>query len=195
MRVERNKYRFGLAPNLNKLLADRRANIEPAKIEERIRADIMKVFEKQPGVEVIQFAEKSNQIPDRPVLGLVVLPPDCAMGDRKTAGMIEGMTREYGNSGRMFKSALLFAVAEDDSALRDETRKLLAWQAIKDEEEDKLDDTQQTQLTENLKKAQRDLKECVWRTYKNVALLGKDNKVRIIDLAWCIPARPTAWSS
>ena len=37
-------------------------------------------------------------------------------------------------------------------------------------------------MAENLKKAQRDLKECVWRTYKNVALLGKDNKVRVVDL-------------
>jgi len=73
-------------------------------------------------------------------------------------------------------------VADDDAALRDEARKLLAWQAIKDEDESKLDDAQQAQLTENLKKAQRDLKECVWRTYKNVVLLGKDNKVRVVDL-------------
>lgn len=182
MRVERNKYRFGLSPNLNKLLADRRANIEPAKIEERIKAEILKVFEKQPGVEMVPFPEKSNQIPDRPVLSLVVLPPDNPMSDRKTMGLIDGMTREYGNSGRTFKSALLFAVADDDAALRDEARKLLAWQAIKDEEEDKLDDAQQSQLAENLKKAQRDLKECVWRTYKNVALLGKDNKIRVVDL-------------
>ncbi len=84
MRVERNKYRFGLSPNLNKLLADRRANIEPAKIEERIRAEILKVFERQPGVEMLPFPEKSNQIPDRPVLSLAVLPPDNSMGDKKT---------------------------------------------------------------------------------------------------------------
>jgi len=35
---ERNRYRFGLSPNLNKLLADRRASIQPAKIEERVRS-------------------------------------------------------------------------------------------------------------------------------------------------------------
>lgn len=182
MRVERTKYSFGLAPNLNKLLADRRANVEPARIEERIRTEILKVFEKQPGVEMVPFPEKSNQIPDRPVLSLAVLPPEIGMSDKKTLGLIDGMIREYGSSGRTFKSALLFAVPDDDSALRDEARKLLAWQAIKDEEEDKLDDAQHSQLAENLRKAQRDLKECVWRTYKNVALLGKDNKVRVVDL-------------
>lgn len=182
LRVERNRYRFGLAPNLNKLLADRRANITPERIEEQIRGEILKVFEKQPGVEVVPFAEKSNQVPDRPVLSLIILPPHCSMSDKGTQGTIDTMVREYGSSGRTFKSALLFAIADDVAALRDEARKLLAWQDIKDEEEDRLDDTQHTQLTENLRKAQRDLKECVWRTYKNVALLGKDNKVRTIDL-------------
>ncbi len=182
LRVERNKFRFGLAPNLNKLLADRRANVDTAKIEERIRAEILKTFEKQPGVEVVPFPEKTGQIPDRPILALAVLPPEASMGEKKTLGMIDTMIRECGNSGRTFKSALLFAVADDDAALRDEARKLLAWQAIKDDEEDKLDISQQSQLAENLRKAQRDLKECVWRTYKNVALLGKDNKVRWVDL-------------
>jgi len=37
-------------------------------------------------------------------------------------------------------------------------------------------------LTENLKKAERDLKESVWRTYKNLVLLGKDNQLRVVDL-------------
>jgi hypothetical protein len=45
-----------------------------------------------------------------------------------------------------------------------------------------VDDGQRTQLGESVKKAQRDLKETVWRTYKNVMLLGKDNQVRTIDL-------------
>ena len=52
------------------------------------------------------------------------------------------MIREYGNSGRTFKSALIFACAEDDSAMRADARKLLAWQAIKDEEESQLDEAQ-----------------------------------------------------
>lgn len=182
MRVERNRYRFGLSPNLNKLLADRRANITDDRIEERIRAEILKVFEKQSGVEVVPFADKSNQVTDRPVVTLVVLPPQHSMMESGTLSLVDSMIREYGSSGRTFKSALLFAVPDDDAPLREEARKQLAWQDIKDEEDDRLDDGQRTQLSENLKKAQRDLKEAVWRTYKNVALLGKDNKVRTVDL-------------
>jgi hypothetical protein len=37
-------------------------------------------------------------------------------------------------------------------------------------------------LIENLGKARRDLNEAVWRTYKTVLLLGKDNTVRSVDL-------------
>ena len=182
LRVDKNRYRFGLSPNLNKLLSDRRASISAPRIDERIREEILKVFEKQQGVEVVPFPEKSGQISDRPVLTLVVLPPECTMGDQKTLPTVEKMVREHGTSGRTYKSALLFAVAEDDAALREEARKLLAWQDIKEEEEDHLDPTQLGQLSENLKKALRDLKECVWRTYKNVALLGKGNQLRVSDL-------------
>jgi hypothetical protein len=45
----------------------------------------------------------------------------------------------------------------------------------------RLDEGQVRQLTENLKKAQRDIKETVWRTYKNVMLLGKDNAWKPVD--------------
>jgi hypothetical protein len=42
--------------------------------------------------------------------------------------------------------------------------------------------TQRRQLGENIKKSQRDLRENVWRSYKNIVLLGKDNQLRVIDL-------------
>ena len=60
---------------------------------------------------------------------------------------------------------------------------MLAWEDIKDEEDDlRLDEGQKRQLTENIKKAERDLKESIWRTYKNLVLLGKDNQLRVVDL-------------
>jgi hypothetical protein len=44
------------------------------------------------------------------------------------------------------------------------------------------DSGQRRQLAENLKKAQRDLTETVWRSYKNLSLLGKDNVIKTVDL-------------
>jgi hypothetical protein len=182
--VERNRYRFSQRENLNKRFADRRASIQKPKIEERMRAEIQKVFVKERGADLVFFPEKSNQIPDRPVLAFVVLGPDNSMReDKKTLGVVESMTKEHGTSARTFKSALVWCVPEDGAVLREEARKVLAWEDIQDEAgELHLDETQERELTENVKKAKRDLTECVWRSYKNLLLLGKNNQIAKIDL-------------
>lgn len=182
--VEKNKYRFSLLPNLNKLLADRRASIQQQKIEERVKSEIQKIFAAGPGVERVYFPERSNQIPDRAALTFVVLTPDQSMQDNKrTFQAVDQMTREYGNSARTFKSALIWCVPDNLSSLYEEARKLLAWEDIEDElDELHLDEAQKHQLSINLKKAQRDLKEAVWRTYNKVMILGKNNDWFNIDL-------------
>jgi len=181
---ERNRYRFSLSPNLNKLLADRRANIQGQKIDERVRAEVQKVFAAGSGVERVYFPDKSNQVPNRAALTFVVLAPERSMEDeKKTTAFVETLIREHGASNRTFKSALVFCVPDSSSALADEARKLLAWEDIHDEEDQlRLDDSQKRSLAENVKKAQRDLNECVWRTYKHLMLLGKENGIQHMDL-------------
>jgi hypothetical protein len=184
--VEKNRYRFSLSPNLNKLLADRRATVTSARIDELIRQQIKDVFDnpKNPkGIDRLYFPERSNQIPDRPALALIVLPPEQHMQDKTTRAFIESVTREYGASARTFKSALFFIVPESGDTLREEARKLLAWRDIDDDATElRLDETQRKQLSENIKKAERDLKESVWRTYNKVLLLAKDGEWKTADL-------------
>ena len=180
--VERNRYHFSLKENLNKRFADRRATIPPAQVEEQICDEIQKVFSDGSGLERVYFAEKTIQIADRPTVTLVVLSPDRSLQDEKaTVPFVENMIREYGTSSRTFKSAIIFCVPESPDTLREDARKVLAWEAIEDDDL-KLDETQVHQLSENLKKARRDLKETIWRTYKNLMLLGKDNTVKRVDL-------------
>lgn len=180
--AEKNRYRFSLSPNLNKLLSDRRASIQPSRVEDRIRAEVQKIFREGNGVDRIFFPDKSSLITDRAVLALVVLPPDRAISDQGTRAFIDTATREHGTSSRTYKSALLWAVPEGPNALRDDARKVLAWEDLADEQSElRLDEGQSRQLAENLKKAQRDIKETVWRTYKNVMLLGKDNDWKTVD--------------
>ena len=182
--VEKNRYRFSFTPNLNKLLADRRATIQEPQIKECVRSEVQKIFSAGAGVERIYFPEKSGQIPDRPALTFVIIAPEQSLQDNgKLTQSIEAMTKEYGTSARTFKSALIWCVPETTTMLRDEARKLLAWEAIDDEAGTlKLDEVQKRQLAENLKKAQRDLRESVWRTYKSLLLLDKENRMRTIDL-------------
>ena len=179
--IEKNKYRFSLSPNLNKILADRRANVQSPRINERVKAEIQKVFAASQEIQPIYFPENSSAIPNRAVLTLAILAPEHSMQDGETVKFVESMTREYGTSDRTFKSAIIWAIPESNTQLREEARKVLAWEDIRDEESERLDESQKRQLQENLKKAQRDLKESVWRSYKNIALLGKDNKIRTVD--------------
>ena len=181
--TSKNRYWFSIKPNLNKLLSDRRASVQPPKIEERIRSEVQKVFVAGSGVDRVFLPEKSSQIPNRPALTFVILAPDQSMQDEtKTLRLVESMMKEHGTSARTFKNALIWCVPDTPDALRDNARKLLAWEDINEEEDLRLDDTQKRQLSENLKKAQRDLKESVWRTYKNIMLLTKENAIRVVDL-------------
>jgi hypothetical protein len=61
---------------------------------------------------------------------------------------------------------------------------LLAWEEIEDDEETKqrLEDSQRKLLTHNLARVEKDLKEAIWRSYRHIYLLGKDNKLKEIDL-------------
>jgi hypothetical protein len=176
--ADKNRYRFSLTPNLNKILADRRASVQPKKVEERVRAEVQKIFQAGTGAERVYFPEKNNQVPNRAVLSLIVLSPSQSISEKETKDFIESATKE-----KTFKSGLIWAVPDAANALRDECRKVLAWEDIDDEKSElRLDEAQLRQLDENLKKARRDAKEAVWRTYKNLMLLGKDGSWKTVDL-------------
>lgn len=118
------------------------------------------------------------------MLTLVVLGLDANVGDKKTAEQMESIVRECGSSGRTYKSALIFALPDAGDAVREAARNALAWEDIDDDEDTKkrIDDVQKTLLARNLKNAQRDLDEAIFRAYRHVALLGSDNKLRSFDL-------------
>lgn len=180
--VERNQYRFSLKENLNKRFTDRRASIRPEEIEKTVREEVQKVFPAVEGVERVFFPEKSSQVPDRPVLTFAILAPEHALQDEpQVMKRLDVMTREYGNSSRGFKSAIVWIVPEASGPMHEEARKLLAWLEIESEGL-KLDEAQQRQLGENIKKARRDLRESVWKAHNHLVLLAKDNTLCDVDL-------------
>ncbi len=179
---ERNRYRFSLKENLNKRFADRRVSIKTEEIERRVRDEIQKIFPSTDGIERIFFPDKSAQIPDRPAVTLIVVDPEQSIqDDDQIQTKIDAMTREYGKSARTYKSALLWVVPEAGGSMREEARKFLAWEDIQNDELN-LDESQRKQLDASVKKARRDLSESVWRSYKNVLLVGKDNTLETVDM-------------
>jgi hypothetical protein len=182
--VERNRYHFSFKENLNKRYADRRANIAETAIMDCVRSEVRKVFAASNGIEPVFYPEKSGQVPDKPILTLVVLAPEQGMeDDKRTKSLIEDMIREHGAAARTYKSGLVFVVANASGPLSEDARRALAWEEIQKELPGiSVDKTQIAQLEDNIKKSRRDLKENVWRSYNTVALLGKNNEVRFIDL-------------
>lgn len=183
LEAERNRYRFSLRPNLNKLLADRRATVKTAHVRERVMAEVQQVFKPGPRIERVYFPAKSADIPDRAALTFVIVAPEQTAGYPATRQLIDEMTREHGTSGRTFKSALIWIVPDDTARLMDDARRLLAWEDVESEKDRlQLDEAQQRQLQEARRRAARDLKESVWRSYKRVLLLGRNNDWKEVDL-------------
>jgi hypothetical protein len=176
-------YKFGLQIQLPKIHADRKASVPEPEIDECIRNAIIKVFNEGNILKPVFFPEKSSDIQDNPALALIVLSPDHRRQDKATIDLIESMTRDHGTSARTYKSGLIWAVVDNDITLMSEARDALAWEKIHDEEEQlHLGEKQKKEVNEKIGKAQRDLREAVWRSYKNIAYLGKDNGISWIDL-------------
>ncbi len=182
LETERKRYRFALSVNLNKLLADRRASIDPAELEDKVRKEIEAVFSGS-SIKPIFFPTQSNQIPDGvPQVSLAILPPSQTYYDQETAELVSTFTREVGQSTRLFQSSLIWVIPDNARPLYDEARKWLALMAIRSEDESDMNEPQRRQLSEMLERSKRDLREAVWRVYKHVILLGKDNDFRHVDM-------------
>lgn len=182
---DRNRYRFGLRPNLNQMLVSRRGAVKESDIEERVRKTTMELFQAGPKLlDRRYFPTRSNDVPDRPQLTLVVLGLDRPARGEDTPALMEKIVRESASAGRTFKSALIFVAPDSEVRIAEAARHLLAWEDIEADEDAarQLEETQRRALAQSIGRAKADLKEAVWRAYRHVFLLGKDNNLKEIDL-------------
>lgn len=179
-------YKFSLTPNLNKILTDRRAGIQPPAIDQRTKKEIESIFKGGPrdiDLDRRFWPTKTNDIPDRPELTLIVMGPEHPAHKKTTLAWMEQIARECGTSGRTMKSALLFAAPEAVDTITSAVRDVLAWEEIEDDEDTKkrLDDTQKKQLNQGVGRAKADLKESIWRSYRRIYFLDKSNALTETD--------------
>ena len=182
---DRNRYRFGLRPNLNQMLVTRRGAVSARDIDDQVRKTIIDVFKNgQKALERRYFPARSNDIPDRPQLTLAVMSPDYLAKETNTKALMKKMVRESGSSGRTFKSGLIFVAPDSETLMTEAARTLLAWEDIQDDVDSvaQLEESQKRNLTRSLGRARSDLKEAIWRVHRHVFLLAKDNSLKEIDL-------------
>lgn len=185
--VERNRYRFSTTPNVNKILTDRRAAVQTKAIDERLKKEIETAFRagaKDVDLDRRFFPVRTNDIPDRAMLTLVVLGHDAPSEAPATQRLMESIVKECGATGRSCKSALIFATPASTGNLVTFARDVLAWEDIDDDEQTKgrLDEGQLRTLKTSLERAKRDLKSEIGRTYRQWYLLGSKGDLELIDL-------------
>jgi hypothetical protein len=97
---------------------------------------------------------------------------------------MDSVVRHCGAKGRTYKSALIFCVPDAAENIREAARNLLAWEGIDEDDETKarLDESQKRVLAKSLGRAKGDLEETIFRSYRNLFLLGADGNLRHIDL-------------
>ena len=187
---DRNRYRFGLSPNLNQILVSRRGAVQPKAIEERIRQQTQKLFDKHTVdasklIDRKYWPARSNDVPNRPMLTLVghgAGYPGRRKEDHGADGVDCPRLRIERPDVQIRPDLRRAGLRPERSARRPET----LWPG-------RTSTTTRTRKSgsmkgrracsqRNLKNAQRDLDEAIFRTYRHVYLLGKDNKLRPIDL-------------
>ncbi|GAK55935.1 ATPase (AAA+ superfamily)-like protein [Candidatus Vecturithrix granuli] len=187
---ENKRYRFRLIPNLNKLFADRRQHIDEEQIEECVRAEIKDLFTNSTLVTL--FPEEPQDVPDQPVLNLVVLSPEHTRRDPTTLPFLQALTDRYGDAPRVFRNAVIWVASDEKSCMYAEARVLLTWQELQNEMQAETASLQDTldfdpaniaeQIRVNIEKARTRLRECVWQSYKQIALLNKEHRIEFLDL-------------
>lgn len=187
LNIDRNRYRFSVTPNVNKILTDRRAAVQPKQIDDLLRKEIEATFRvkvKDYELDVRPFPERTNDVPDRPLLTLVVLHPERQSDSDATKAFMIKIAKECGNTGRTFKAAVLIVAADAMGAMKDAARDVLAWREIDEDDETKsrLDEGQRRQLTVNVGASKKSLEEAIWRAYRHIFLLNGENTLRQIDL-------------
>jgi hypothetical protein len=176
-------YWFSMRPNLNRVLAQCKENVSKADRDDAIHKAITDEFGQVSGINRVFFPKHSSDIPNQPALTLVVLPEQPLQDPAIVTTVVETLTREYGQSARTYKSALIWAVPENTAQLQETARTLLAWRDINDRQDTlQLSESQKTQIPEHLKSAKNRMKEAIWQSYSKVMLLGKDNQIRQINL-------------
>ncbi len=178
-----NKFKFSTRENLIKRFTDRKAGVDARQVKELVEETIRKVFNQGRVLDTIMFPDKNNQITDRPQLSLVVLDPENEYSEKTTWGFLNDAIQNYGSTARIFKSAILFAVADTTHAMKEEAKKYLAWETIYNESSElNLEADQLKQIRANMERARKDLTEQVWRSYKYLILLNRDNELEEKDL-------------
>lgn len=185
LEVEAEQYRFTVTPNLNAIRVDQEANVDPHQVDELVKGEVIKQARGN-RFRVIPYPQEIRDVPDQPMLALVVLPHSLTWEDDSRPAT-EARIREILTGGTTFRScrnSLVFLVAERASPLRSEARTLLALEAVDRlyGRTGKLAESQKRDLERLLSDGRKRLPQAVWNAYRFVVTAGEGDSLQVFDL-------------
>ena len=184
--VGESGWRFGYKPNLRKLHADRKASINPQQVEKQISAVIQQLFRSKAEINLNFFPKSSGDIPDRPILSLVVLDP----GENRTDSLLAQLTEwtQYcGQSHRQYPGGVFWLVSETDRGIIEAVKDWLAWNSIKHDLErgllGELEKADADMVPTEFRKAENKVEEQIWSAYQHFYLWnGREGALKSIEM-------------
>jgi hypothetical protein len=175
--VGRDGWRFGHAPTLRKVHADKKAALDPDEVKRRMREVVQSVFKQGAEIDLCLFPKDAAAVPDRAALTLAVMSPDEMWQEGQESGLNQRLTewtRHCGLSPRQYPGAVLWIAAESSGGLQTASEDWLAWQAVADYvnrggvEEIEVED--QRRITRELNQSKAQIEERVWSSYSHLLL-------------------------
>jgi predicted AAA+ superfamily ATPase len=150
-----DRFWYDTRPTLRKTVEDRATQLADSDVEYEIESRLRKLRKEQPFVGVHVCPASSLDVPDEQTARLVILPPTdvyAASGKNSPATQaVEEILNNRGTAPRIYRNMLAFIVPDQDSmtALKQETRRYLAWKSIKEDSQDLNLDAAQNRETDN----------------------------------------------
>ena len=170
-------WRFGHAPTLRKVHADRKAALDPDNVLRQMGEFVKTIFKNGAEIDLVLFPKDSTDVPDRAALTLAVLQPDeswQASGESQMRQRIAEWTRKCGQSSRQNPGGVLWIACENAAGLKTACEELMAWQAVADDANrgtlGDLEPDDQRRITRELSSSKAQIEERVWGSYDHLLL-------------------------
>lgn len=150
-----DRFWYDTRPTLRKTVEDRATQFPASEVEYEIERRMKKWRQESPFKGVHICPASSLDVPDEQAVRLVILNPGETVTASSQGGValnaVEKIWESRGNSPRIFRNMLVFLAPDQTamSALKQETRRYLAWQSIRNDSQDLNLDAAQNRETEN----------------------------------------------
>ncbi len=170
---ENGRYRFGLQPNLNRVVLDAEERVSPQDAEQELRKQVARKVGNALG-ETRLFPEQSSDLPDQKRLCLAILAPRHTNASSETRDLVQELLERYGGQPRVHRNCVVVLVADagEMDTLQRRVKQLLALRAVRDDASlyPELSAEDKAQLESRLENAERAVEDLVFGVYRHLCL-------------------------